>query len=93
VDIGETIEVKIEALKKHVSQVDTHEVDKWMYEWAEGAARPRNQICRGLSCDDFGKRKIRVNLGEAMSLAFFGGAGMRLNLYIQLDFASPLCYL
>ena len=35
VDIGETLETKIEALKKHVSQGDTHDVDKWMYEWAE----------------------------------------------------------
>ena len=35
VDIAETLETKIEALKKHVSQGDTHDVDKWMYEWAE----------------------------------------------------------
>ena len=35
VDIGETLETKIEAFKKHVSQGDTHDVDKWMYEWAE----------------------------------------------------------
>jgi LmbE family N-acetylglucosaminyl deacetylase len=35
VDIGETLETKIEALKKHVSQGDTHDVDKWMHEWAE----------------------------------------------------------
>jgi LmbE family N-acetylglucosaminyl deacetylase len=35
VDIGETLDLKIEALKKHVSQTDTHEVDKWMHEWAQ----------------------------------------------------------
>lgn len=35
VDISETIETKIEALKKHVSQKDTHDVDKWMVEWAQ----------------------------------------------------------
>jgi LmbE family N-acetylglucosaminyl deacetylase len=34
VDIGETIEIKIDALKKHVSQGDTHEVDGRMREWA-----------------------------------------------------------
>jgi LmbE family N-acetylglucosaminyl deacetylase len=35
IDIGETLDIKIEALKKHVSQGDTHDVDKWMHEWAE----------------------------------------------------------
>lgn len=35
IDISETIDIKIEALKKHVSQVDTHEVDKWMRDWAK----------------------------------------------------------
>jgi LmbE family N-acetylglucosaminyl deacetylase len=35
VDIGETLDIKIEALKKHISQGDTHDVDKWMHEWAE----------------------------------------------------------
>jgi LmbE family N-acetylglucosaminyl deacetylase len=35
VDIGEMLETKIEALKKHVSQGDTHDVDQWMHEWAE----------------------------------------------------------
>jgi len=35
IDISETIDTKIEALKKHVSQVDTHEVDKWMRDWAK----------------------------------------------------------
>ncbi len=35
VDISETIAVKIEALKKHVSQSDTHDVDEWMREWAK----------------------------------------------------------
>ena len=35
VDISETLDTKIRALKQHVSQVDTHDVDKWMREWAE----------------------------------------------------------
>jgi LmbE family N-acetylglucosaminyl deacetylase len=35
VDIGETLDTKIEALQKHVSQVDTHDIGKWMHEWAE----------------------------------------------------------
>jgi len=35
VDIRETIDIKIEALKKHLSQSDTHEVDTWMREWAK----------------------------------------------------------
>jgi LmbE family N-acetylglucosaminyl deacetylase len=35
VDIGETMDVKIAALKRHVSQVDTHEVDDWIRKWAE----------------------------------------------------------
>ncbi len=35
VDITETIEAKISALKQHVSQVDTHEVDDWIRKWSE----------------------------------------------------------
>ncbi len=35
IDISETIDTKIEALKKHVSQLDTHEVDKWLHDWAK----------------------------------------------------------
>lgn len=35
VDISETIGIKIEALKKHISQSDTHEVDQWIHEWAK----------------------------------------------------------
>lgn len=40
VDIGATIDIKIEALKKHVSQADTHEVDQRMREWAEEEGKP-----------------------------------------------------
>ena len=29
------VKSKITALKKHVSQVDTHNVDKWIMQWAE----------------------------------------------------------
>lgn len=35
IDIRETIEIKIEALKKHVSQPDTHDVDQWIRDWAK----------------------------------------------------------
>ena len=35
VDIGDTLDTKITALKKHVSQVDTHNVDDWIRKWAE----------------------------------------------------------
>lgn len=35
IDISETIEIKIEALKKHVSQSDTHDVDQWIHDWAK----------------------------------------------------------
>jgi len=35
VDISKTIDTKISALKKHISQVDTHNVDEWIRQWAE----------------------------------------------------------
>lgn len=35
IDIADTIQLKIDALKKHMSQSDTHEVDARMLEWAE----------------------------------------------------------
>ena len=41
IDINETIDIKIEALKKHVSQVDTHEVDKWMRDWAKDEGKEK----------------------------------------------------
>ena len=41
VDISETIDIKIEALMKHVSQVDTHEVDKWMRDWAKESGKEK----------------------------------------------------
>jgi LmbE family N-acetylglucosaminyl deacetylase len=42
VDIAETIDIKIAALKKHVSQVDTHEVDQWMREWAKEEGKEKD---------------------------------------------------
>ncbi len=39
VDISDTLETKIKALQKHVSQVDTHEVDQEMHEWAEAEGK------------------------------------------------------
>ncbi len=41
VDISETIDTKIEALKKHISQVDTHDVDSWMLDWAKEAGKEK----------------------------------------------------
>jgi len=42
VDISETIDIKITALKKHVSQVDTHEVEKWMRDWAKEEGKEKD---------------------------------------------------
>ena len=41
VDISETIDIKIEALQKHVSQSDTHDVDKWIREWAKDEGKEK----------------------------------------------------
>jgi LmbE family N-acetylglucosaminyl deacetylase len=41
VDIGTTIQTKIEALKKHVSQVDTHKVEEWMHDWAKETGKEK----------------------------------------------------
>lgn len=41
VNISDTIEIKIEALKKHVSQGDTHDVDDWIRKWAEEEGREK----------------------------------------------------
>ena len=41
VDISETINIKIEALKKHVSQVEPHEVDPWIRDWAKDEGRKK----------------------------------------------------
>jgi len=35
VDITETMDIKIQALQQHVSQIDPNEVGKWMTDWAE----------------------------------------------------------
>jgi LmbE family N-acetylglucosaminyl deacetylase len=39
VDITETMELKIQALQQHASQIDPNEVGKWMTEWAEADAK------------------------------------------------------
>jgi LmbE family N-acetylglucosaminyl deacetylase len=41
VDITGTIDTKIAALKKHVSQIDTHDVDDWIRKWAEEEGREK----------------------------------------------------
>lgn len=41
VDIADTLETKIIALKKHVSQGDTHDVEKWITQWAEEEAKEK----------------------------------------------------
>lgn len=42
VDITETLEVKIQALQQHVSQIDPNEVGTWMHEWAEEEAKDQD---------------------------------------------------
>lgn len=39
VDITETLDLKIQALQQHASQIDPNEVEKWMREWAEEEAK------------------------------------------------------
>jgi LmbE family N-acetylglucosaminyl deacetylase len=39
VDISDTLDFKIKALKQHASQIDPNEVEKWMREWAEEEAQ------------------------------------------------------
>ena len=39
VDITDTMELKIQALQQHASQIDPNEVGKWMTEWAEEDAK------------------------------------------------------
>ncbi len=41
VDISETMDVKIQALQQHVSQINPDEVGKWMTEWAEEEAKDK----------------------------------------------------
>jgi len=41
IDITETMDVKINALQQHVSQIDPNEVGKWMREWAEEEAKDK----------------------------------------------------
>jgi LmbE family N-acetylglucosaminyl deacetylase len=41
IDISETIGIKVEALKKHASQIDTNEVDKWMRDWAKDEGKEK----------------------------------------------------
>ena len=41
VDITDTMDVKIEALQKHASQINPDEVGKWMTEWAQEEAKDK----------------------------------------------------
>ncbi|HCK65060.1 MAG TPA: PIG-L family deacetylase [Anaerolineae bacterium] len=41
IDITETIDIKVEALKKHASQVPVDEVEKWMKDWAKEDAKDK----------------------------------------------------
>jgi len=41
VDITETMDLKIQALQQHVSQINPDEVGKWMREWAEEEAKDK----------------------------------------------------
>jgi len=39
IDIGDTVEIKMQALKKHLSQKDTHGIEEWFYDWAKEAGK------------------------------------------------------
>ena len=39
VDITATLDLKVQALQQHASQVDPNDVEKWMREWAEEEAK------------------------------------------------------
>lgn len=41
VDISETIEIKVEALQQHASQIPVDEVGKWMRDWAKEDAKDK----------------------------------------------------
>ncbi len=41
IDIADTLDLKIQALKKHVSQGDTHDVENWIHEWAEAEGKDK----------------------------------------------------
>jgi LmbE family N-acetylglucosaminyl deacetylase len=45
VDIAETLEIKIEALKKHISQSDTHDIDQWIRDWAKEEGQEKGLPC------------------------------------------------
>jgi LmbE family N-acetylglucosaminyl deacetylase len=42
VDISETIDIKVEALGKHASQINPAEVGKWMRDWAQEDAKDKD---------------------------------------------------
>jgi LmbE family N-acetylglucosaminyl deacetylase len=41
VDITATIDLKIQALKKHVSQIETQDSEKMIRDWAEEEGKPK----------------------------------------------------
>ena len=41
IDISSTIDTKIAALKKHLSQSDTHDADTWMHDWAKETGKDK----------------------------------------------------
>ena len=64
VDITETLELKVKALQEHASQVDTHEVEKWMYEWAEEEAKGQEMKYAEAYKVMFLKRDEEIEEGE-----------------------------
>jgi LmbE family N-acetylglucosaminyl deacetylase len=44
VDIGDTLELKLQALKKHFSQADTHDSEKMVRDWAEEEGRAKGLL-------------------------------------------------
>lgn len=45
VDISETLDAKIAALKRHVSQTDTHDAEQWIREWAKEEGQAKGLEC------------------------------------------------
>ena len=53
VDISETLDLKIQALKKHFSQSDTHDAERMIREWAQEEGKAGSlPYAEVISCDD-----------------------------------------
>ena len=68
VDITGTMEIKIEALKKHFSQGDTHDSEQMLRDWAAGRGQTQGHaLCGVLSRDDLAGRRGSARESERSS--------------------------